>query len=586
MPPLSPPSGTFPTVKPGKPRQTVQVRFPDGRIYEGPVNTPLEHFVAAIVRPEEPLVVSALVEGKLVELTHPVDHDIVVEPIDISHSDGMRIYQRSLSFLLTVAAYELFPQASIVIDHSLTLHGFFCRVEGRAPFSGEELARLEAHMRALVEADETIVRRRVSLEEAREIFERQRYLDKVRLLEFRQKDYLTVYELRGLCDYFYGHMVPATSYLRLFSLHPYPPGFILRFPRRRRPDVLPAFRDSPKLAAVFTEYAEWMKFLEVEDLAGLNRAVEENRIREVILIAEALHAQRVADIAREIAHRCHEIRLVLIAGPSSAGKTTFTKRLGVQLLANGIRPLPIGLDDYFVPREETPLDEQGEPDYEALEAVDLELFNVQLLALMEGDKVALPRYNFITGQREAGPTLRLRAGQVLLIEGLHGLNPQLVPRIPPGSIYRVYVSALTQLNLDRHNRIPTTDTRLLRRIVRDARSRGYRAWETIDRWDKVRRGEERNIFVFQENADTMFNSALAYELAALRPVAEPLLRQVEPGTLEWVEARRLLAFLEWIRPCPAELIPDNSILREFITSEKGSSLQDFRFWLHEEEERA
>mgnify|MGYP000319758228 CR=1 FL=1 len=244
------------------------------------------------------------------------------------------------------------------------------------------------------------------------------------------------------------------------------------------------------------------------------------------------------------------------------------------MLAQGIRPLPIGLDDYFVPRAETPLDEEGEPDYESLQAIDLGLFNEHLLALLAGREVQLPHYNFLTGQREAGPTLRLRAGQVLLIEGLHGLNPSLVPRIPPESIFRVYVSALTQLNLDQHNRVPTTDTRLLRRIVRDARSRGYSARETIARWEKVRRGEERNIFVYQENADTMFNSALAYELAVLKPLAEPLLRQIEPGTLEWVEAHRLLSFLEWVRPCPADLVPDNSVLREFVG---GSSLAEFRF---------
>ena len=265
---------------------------------------------------------------------------------------------------------------------------------------------------------------------------------------------------------------------------------------------------------------------------------------------------------------------MLIAGPTSAGKTTFSKRLGVQLLANGLRPLPLSLDDYFVPRTRTPLDEAGEPDYEALEAIDLELLGEQLLALLEGREVTLPRYNFLSGEREEGPTLSLRPGQILLIEGLHGLNPDLLPRIPPECIYRVYVSALSQLNLDRHNRIPTTDTRLLRRIVRDAQTRGYSARETIARWEKVRRGEERYIFPYQENADTMFNSALAYELAVLRPLAEPLLRQIEPGTLEWVEARRLLAFLEWIRPCSPYLVPDNSILREFIG---GSILEEFRF---------
>lgn len=564
----------LPAVQPAEPRDLVQVRFPDGRIFEGPRCAPLEAFVAAIRRPDEPLIVSALVEGKLVELTYPVDHDVVVKPISIVDSDGARIYRRSLAFLLTVAAQELFPQADIVIDHSLTLNGLYCRVEGHPPFSEEEVNRLEAHMRSLVEADHPIVKKIVPLEEARKIFRRQDYQDKVRLLEYRSKDYLKIYELHGVRDYFYGHMVPSTGYLQRFGLKPYPPGFILRFPRRHRPHALPPFRDSPKLAAVFREYGEWMYFLELRDLAGLNQAIDQGRIREVILVAEALHTQRIAEIAQEIARRSDQIHLILIAGPSSAGKTTSAKRLGVQLLANGVRPLPLGLDDYFIPRAETPLDEEGEPDYEALQAIDLELFNEQLLALMEGREVRLPHYNFVTGLREEGRLLRLRRGQVLLIEGLHGLNPQLVPRIPKESIYRIYISALTQLNLDRHNRVPTTDTRLLRRLVRDVHARGYRPAETIARWEKVRQGETRNIFPYQENADTMFNSALVYELAVLKPLAEPLLRQIEPGTLEWVEARRLLAFLEWFRPCPADLVPNNSILKEFVG---GSILRDFRF---------
>ena len=566
--------GKLSPVRRGRPRKTVQVRFPDGRILEAPVGTPLEAFVAAVARPDEPPAVLALADGKLLELTCPVRHDMAVQPLTLVHSDGMRVYQRSLSFLLVVAARELFPEARIVVDHSLTLNGFYCRVEGREPFTDEELARLEAHMRAIVEADLPIIRKRISLDEARRIFERQSYWDKVRLLAFRQKDYLTVYELRGVYDYFYGHMVPSTGYLRLFSLHPYPPGFILRFPRRSDPNTLPPFRDSPKLAAVFQEYGEWMRFLGIEDLADLNRANEAGRMREIILVSETLHAQRLAEIAREIAGRRETVRLVLIAGPTSAGKTTFTKRLGVQLLANGLRPLPLSLDDYFVPRTQTPLDEEGEPDYEALEAIDRELLGEQLLALLKGREVTLPRYNFLSGEREEGSTLSLRPGQVLLIEGLHGLHPDLLPHIPPEHIYRVYVSALSQLNLDRHNRIPTTDTRLLRRIVRDARDRGYSARETIARWEKVRRGEERYIFPYQENADAMFNSALAYELAILKPLAEPLLRQIEPGTLEWVEARRLLAFLEWVRPCSPYLVPDNSILREFIG---GSILEEFRF---------
>jgi uridine kinase len=335
---------------------------------------------------------------------------------------------------------------------------------------------------------------------------------------------------------------------------------------------LSPFKDSPRLAAVFREYGKWLHLMDVESVSGLNRAIEDGRIRELILVAEALHERRIANIARGIAGRHGQVKLVLIAGPSSSGKTTFVKRLAVQLLANGIRPLVIGMDDYFVDRERTPRRRNGDFDYESLQALDLTLFNEHLLQLMAGQPVTLPHYDFRAGRRERGAMFRLRQDQIILAEGIHGLNPRLVSAIPAESIYRVYVSALTNLNIDHHNRVPTTDTRLLRRLIRDAAYRGYSAQQTIERWESVRRGEGRNIFPFQENADSMFNSALAYELAVLKPFAEPLLRQVEPGTMTYVEAKRLLAFLEWFLPCQPDPVPDNSILREFIG---GSILRDY-----------
>jgi uridine kinase len=368
-------------------------------------------------------------------------------------------------------------------------------------------------------------------------------------------------------------MVPSTGYLTVFGLQAYPPGFILRFPRKVPSMELQPFVDYPKLVGIFREYGEWMDLMGVRDVGCLNEVIAGERVREVILVAEALHEQRVARIAEEITTRqAQGVRLVLIAGPSSSGKTTFSRRLSIQLLANGLRPFALELDSYFVDREKTPRDERGDFDFEALGALDVALFNQDLLRLLNGEEVTLPRYNFVTGLREVGQTVRLRPDHIVIIEGIHGLNPDLVPHIPPELTYRTYVSALTQLNIDKHNRVPTTDTRLIRRIVRDAAYRGYTAEQTINRWGSVRNGEKRWIFPFQEHADVMFNSALVYELAVLKPFAKPLLLQVKPGTRAHVEAKRLLAFLEWFEPLAPDLVPDNSILKEFVG---GSILQDF-----------
>jgi uridine kinase len=331
-------------------------------------------------------------------------------------------------------------------------------------------------------------------------------------------------------------------------------------------------QDHPQLAAIFREYGEWLRLLGVESVSGLNDAITNGRIREIILVSEALHEDRIAAIAEQIVQRKNQVRLVLIAGPSASGKTTFSKRLSIQLLAHGVRPFPVELDNYFVDREKTPRDEHGHYDFESLGALDIPLFDQHLLALMRGEEVRLPRFNFETGRREEGKIAQLGPDHVIIVEGIHGLNPQLVPSVPREQTFRIYLSALTQLNIDRHDRVPTTDTRLIRRIVRDATYRGYSAEETLQRWESVRAGEKRYIFPYQEHADVMFNSALVYELAVLKPLAEPLLLQVRHTSPRYVEARRLLAFLEWFEPCSPDMIPDNSILREFIG---GSILQDY-----------
>jgi uridine kinase len=443
----------------------------------------------------------------------------------------------------------------------------------RGELTRDELNELKDYMKKLVVEDHAFERRQVPIQDAIQHFSRLGYEDKVRLFTHRQKTYLTLYSLGDYMDYLHGYMVPSTGYLRWFDLKPINGGFTLQFPRRHAPTHLEPIGDYPKLLKAFRQYGDWLKSLDIDNVGALNDAIQAGRADEIVLVSEALHEQHIADVAQQIVQR--NSRIILIAGPSSSGKTTSSRRLAVQLLARGISPFPLELDNYFVDRDKTPLDENGKPDFERLETLDLARIEEDIEKLLAGEQVQLPRYNFKTGMRETGDEIQLKDGQPLILEGIHGLNPKLVADRWAGSIFRVYVSALTQLNLDRHNRVSTTDTRLIRRIVRDARERGYSATQTISGWESVRRGEKRHIFPYQENADVMFNSALVYELAVLKPLAEPLLRQVQHRSPEFIEARRLLAFLEWFLPLDASLIPANSIVREFIGD---SSLKGFKIW--------
>jgi uridine kinase len=552
------------------------VRFDDGRIFEGPPGHTLEEF-ACIANPDPELVyVAAVVDGGLVELTMPVLRDLDAELIDLGEQDGMRIYRRSLTFLLVAAVRELFPYSRLHIEHSMTFGGLYCHTERRPAFTPQELERIERRMRELVEQNLPIKRYELSIEDAMAEFRARGDEEKASLLAQSSKRTVALYQLGDARDHCHGYMVPSTGYLRWFDLVPYAKGFVLHYPRRNEPTKLQPFEASERLVQVFHEYSQWLELIDVRNLPALNRAVVDGRIREVVLVSEALHEQRVAAIASTIAAQHDRVAAVLIAGPSSSGKTTFARRLSVQLLANGLQPVALSLDDWFVDREHTPVDAEGKHDFEALQAIDLELFNHDLQRLMAGKSVTLPRYNFHTGKRETGQALQITPQHIILVEGIHGLNPQLVPEIPAERLYRIYISALTQLNLDRHNRVSTTDTRMIRRIVRDAARRGYTAADTIARWPSVQRGEWQWIFPYQENADVMFNAALAYELAVLRSLAEPLLLAVEPGTSERVEADRLLSMLRWFTPCTPDLVPDNSILREFIG---GSIMEQFQPWL-------
>ena len=555
------------------PRSEVEIHLPDGRTLSGPRGATVGEFLAGLEF--EPQLVAAIVNMDLHELSYRIEIESTVEPVLSDSPDGARIYRRSLTFLLEMAFADLFPEATLFVDHSVGSGGYFCQVAGRPALSLAEVARLKAHMQELIEADLPFERREVPLQEAVDYFKAHGFEDKVALLKYRHKEYLTLYRLGERMDYLHGYMVPSTIYLRWFDLMLTEGGFILHFPRRHNPNELEPLPQYPKLLASFLQYGGWLNKLGIENVGALNDAIQAGRSDQIILVSEALHEQSLAEIARQIAGQIERSRIILISGPSSSGKTTTSRRLAVQLLALGISPFPLELDNFFLPRAVTPLDADGKHDFEALEALNLPLLAERLQSLLRGEEVQLPRYNFKSGLSEAGESIQLKPNQPIILEGIHGLNPQLLPDALRQSAFRMYVSALTQLNLDRHNRVSTTDTRLLRRIVRDARERGYSAWQTIARWESVRRGEKRHIFPYQENADVMFNSALVYELAALKPLAEPLLRQVHHGKPEFIEAKRLLAFLEWFLPLDAGLVPDNSILREFVG---GSILKDFTVW--------
>jgi len=567
---------SHPVIRLGRPRKWIQARFPDGRIFEMRPGASLANIFAVACADSRSPVIAAIVNGSLCELTEKLKVDSDVAPLTLSHPDGVRIYRRSLSFLLLTASAEIFPEAEIFIEHSATTAGaYFCELRGRKHFSREELKAVEARMREIVKGDAPITSTRVPLQEAVELFRSRGEDDKARLLAGRQEDTIALYTLRNRRDYFQGFMAASAGCLKYFALHPFSTGFMLQFPHQSRPLELSPIAPYPKLFTVFEEAGQWLDRLGIRSAGALNEAIAAGRLPEISLVAEALHEARIAEIAADITSLRRRINFVLIAGPSSSGKTTFSRRLAVQLLANGLRPFPISLDDYFFSRDKTPRDKNGELNYETLRALDLDLFREQLSKLSQGRKVQMPHYEFATGERVPGGFVKLSSDDLLIIEGIHGLNPELIEGLPHESFYRVYVSALTQLNLDRHNRINTTDCRLIRRVVRDAAKRGYNATQTLQRWDSVVAGEKQNIFPFQENSDAIFNSALVHELSVLRSLVDPLLLQVRYDSPEYLEATRLLALLQWFHPAPSDSVPSNSILREFIGK---SMLETFWFW--------
>lgn len=558
-------------------RSHVRVTLADDLILESEIGTVAGDFLKAVEEyyPFDAPLMGAIINGKLRELNYPINYDVSLAPILLNTSDGARIYRRTLVLVMVTAAYELWPDSQISVRYAVPDGGYYCKRLDQPALTREELQQLEERMREIIANDEPIAKRESTIDEIRALFAQRQEWDKVRLLDNRDRP-IALYSLRGYEDTTYGFVLPSTGGLHLFSLLWAENGFILQFPLKETPSNLDNLNTYPKLRRVFEQTDRWMVRTGVEDMGRLNQIIlEDKRLSEIILVAEALHERNVAQIAGEIQTRFFEqnTRLVLIAGPTSSGKTTFSKRLAIQLLAHGLRPFTLELDNYFIDRDKTPRDANGEYDFEALEAINLQLFNEQLEALFNGQEVVLPRYDFIEGKSLSSRTAKLDKNQILIVEGIHGLNPNLLPTMPHERIHRIYISALAQLNIDLHNRVPTTDVRLLRRMVRDARTRGYNATQTIERWGSVGRGERRNIFPYQENADSIFNSGMVYELAAIKPFAVPLLHQVEENTLARIEAKRLLSFLNWVRPLSQHqlhLIPNTSILREFI----GNSILD------------
>ena len=517
--------------------------------------------------------VSAKVNNKVESLDFRVYYNKDVEFLDITSSSGMRTYLRSLCFILVKAVEDLYPNGRICLEHPVS-KGYFCDLQIDRTIGLDDAARIKQRMQEIIAADLPFEHVECRTEEAIRLFREKGMDDKVRLLETNGQLYTTYYKLGDTIDSYYGSLVPSTGYIRLFDLVKYYDGLLLRIPNRERPTQLEEVVKQEKMLEVFKEYHRWNHILGINTVGDLNKACEAGHATDLINLSEALQEKKIVRIADEICHRNENgqrVKLVLISGPSSSGKTTFSKRLSIQLMTNGVKPYAISLDDYFVNREDTPLDENGQLDYECLRALDLPFFEAQLKDLLAGKEVELPRFNFTTGRREmSGRKLRLEQDMVLVLEGIHALNPDLIPDIPDASKYKIYVSALTTILLDNHNYIPTTDNRLLRRIIRDYKYRNYSAEETIARWPSVRAGEEKWIFPFQENADAMFNSALLFELAVLKEGLEPLLRKVPNRCPEYSEARRLLRFLSYFTSVLDKDLPPTSLLREFLG---GSSFQ-------------
>ena len=540
-----------------------------GQTYQVSMGSNLEEVYQQIGLPMAYQPIVARVNNKVEGMHYRVFKDGQVEFLDITSPSGQRAYTRTLFFVLCKAVHDLYNPCKVTIDIPVS-NGYYVDLNIGHPVTLDDAGRIRKRMQEIISAAYPIHRHETTTQEAIRMFEDLHTHSKVKLLRSRGSLYTTYYDMDGYVDYYYGALLTNTQQIYLFGLEKYYDGLLLRIPSREHPTELGELVMQDKMFGIFKEHHRWQDILGLRTVGDLNEVIDQGRSNLLIQVSEALQEKKIGKIADEIANR-KGIRMVLIAGPSSSGKTTTCKRLSVQLLTNGIKPIGISLDDYFVDREQTPRDASGDYDFEHLHALNLPLLNEQMNALFRGEEVELPRYDFPTGKSMmSGRKLRLHDDEILVVEGIHALNPELTAQIPQEQIYRVYASALTTLLLDNHNYVPTTDNRLLRRIIRDHKYRGVSAVETIRRWSSVRAGENRWIFPFQENADQMFNTAMLFELAVIKRQAEPLLEQVPENCVEYAEAYRLLKFLRYIRPIPEDQIPPTSLLREFLG---GSSFE-------------
>lgn len=539
----------------------------DGKEHEYAIGTTYREIVDECQEEvAEAPVILVMADGKLRELQKKLKGDCTLEFVTTKDHIGFETYKRTVCLVLLRAIYDVAGKENIekVMIHYSVGNGYYFTMAGKAVLDQHFLDNVKTRMQELADMCTPIGKRSVNTDDAVSLFHHHRMYDKEKLFRFRRVSKVNIYNIGYYEDYFYGYMADHAGYVKYFDLKLYDEGFVLELPTRKNPSVISPFRPEGKIFQVQKESQEWAEKMDISYVGDLNDHITKEGISNILLVQEALQEAKISDIAQRIVLEGNK-KFIMIAGPSSSGKTSFSHRLSIQLLAHGMKPHPIGVDNYFKNREETPLDEYGEKNYECLEAIDVEQFNKDMLALLRGERIELPVFNFKTGHREyKGDFLQLGPEDVLVIEGIHGLNDKLSYALPAESKFKIYISALTQLNIDEHNRIPTTDGRLLRRIVRDARTRGTSAKDTIARWPSVRRGEEANIFPYQEQADVMFNSALVYELACLKVYAEPLLFGIDKSEPEYLEAKRLLKFLDYFISVPSEDIPHNSLLREFV----------------------